>query len=94
MVTIIETSTRTTVSYSHDGITTIFVSNGEKSPSISIFKPNNHKGKKANENYENNFTKHFRSEVKEKYRSEDDVCNDSVFFIPIIDKIFDLTRVI
>lgn len=48
----------------------------------------------VDENYENNFTKHFRSEVKEKYRSEDDVCNDSVFFIPIIDKIFDLTRVI
>ena len=47
-----------------------------------------------NDNYENNFTAHFRSEVKEKYRSDDDVCNDSVFFIPIIDKIFDLTRVI
>lgn len=47
-----------------------------------------------NDNYENNFTTHFRSEIAEKYRSEGDVCNDSVFFIPIIDKIFDLTKVI
>lgn len=47
-----------------------------------------------NDNFENNFTTHFRSEVIEKYQAPDDVCNDSVFFIPIIDKIFDLTRVI
>lgn len=47
-----------------------------------------------NDNFENNFTTHFRSEVIEKYPASDDVCNDSVFFIPIIDKLFDLTRVI
>lgn len=47
-----------------------------------------------NDNFENNFSKHFRSEVKEKYVADDDVCNDSVFFIPVIDKLFDLTRVI
>jgi hypothetical protein len=47
-----------------------------------------------NDNFENNFTTHFRSEVVEKYQAPDDVCNDSVFFIPIIDKIFELTRVI
>lgn len=48
----------------------------------------------VNENYENNFTTHFRSEVTDKYKAEDDVCNDSVFFIPVIDKLFDLTKVI
>ena len=47
-----------------------------------------------NDNFENNFSTHFRSEVEEKYQAADDVCNDSVFFIPIIDKIFELTRVI
>lgn len=47
-----------------------------------------------NDNFENNLSTHFRSEVEEKYQAADDVCNDSVFFIPIIDKIFELTRVI
>ena len=47
-----------------------------------------------NEDFENNFTNHFRTEVVEKYKSDGDVCNDSVFFIPIIDKVFELTRVI
>ena len=49
---------------------------------------------KINDNFENNFSTHFRSEVTEKYQAADDVCNDSVFFIPIIEKIFELTRVI
>ena len=49
---------------------------------------------RINDNYENNLATHFRSEIVEKYTAVDDVCNDSVFFIPIIDKIFDLTRVI
>ena len=47
-----------------------------------------------NSNYENNFSTHFRSEVIEKYKADDDVCNDSVFFIPIIDKLFELTKVV
>ena len=46
------------------------------------------------DNYENYLTNQFRKEVVEKYQAADDVCNDSVFFIPIIDKIFELTRVI
>ena len=49
--------------------------------------------KDINENYDNNYTTHFQSEVKEKYKQDDDVCADSVFFIPIIDKIIELTKV-
>ena len=46
-----------------------------------------------NKNYDNNYTTHFLSEVIEKYKQDDDVCADSVFFIPIIDKIIELTKV-
>ena len=42
--------------------------------------------------YEENLKTHYRSEVEQNYDPED-VCNDSVFFIPVIDKIFELTRV-
>lgn len=45
-----------------------------------------------NDNFDNYFTNHFRTEVVEKYRAEDDICNDSVFFIPIIEKLFELTK--
>ena len=45
-------------------------------------------------NYENNLTNHFRSEVTERYLAADDVCNDAVFFIPVVDKLFELTKVI
>ena len=41
--------------------------------------------------YDENFTTHYRSVVKEKY-ADSDIFNDSVFFIPIIDKIFELTK--
>ena len=49
--------------------------------------------KDINENYDNNYTTHFLSEVIEKYKQDDDVCADSVFFIPIVDKIIELTKV-
>lgn len=42
--------------------------------------------------YEENLKTHYRSDVEQSYGPED-VCNDSVFFIPVIDKIFELTRV-
>ena len=41
--------------------------------------------------YDENFTRHDRSKVKEKY-ADSDIFNDSVFFIPVIDKIFELTK--
>lgn len=41
--------------------------------------------------YDENFTTHYRSVVKEKY-ADSDIFNDSVFFIPVIDKIFELTK--
>lgn len=42
--------------------------------------------------YRDNLDTHFRSEVEQVYTTPGDVCNDSVFFIPIIDKIFSLTK--
>lgn len=45
-------------------------------------------------NYDNNLSTNFRKEIAEKYLAEDDVCNDAVFFIPVVDKVFELTRVI
>ena len=45
------------------------------------------------DNYEDNFSAHFRTEITEKYTADDDVCNDSIFFIPVIDKLFELTKV-
>ena len=49
--------------------------------------------KDINENYDNNYTTHFLSKVIGKYKQDDDVCADSVFFIPIVDKIIELTKV-
>lgn len=46
----------------------------------------------ASEGYDENLSTHYRSEVKEKY-SDDDICNDSVFFIPVVDKIFEMSKV-
>ena len=46
---------------------------------------------KVNEGYENHLSNHYRSEVKEKFEA-DDVLHDSVFFIPVVDKIFELTN--
>lgn len=43
--------------------------------------------------YMDNLDTHFRSEVEEIYKTPGDVCNDSVFFIPVIDKIYELTKV-
>lgn len=47
----------------------------------------------ASKGFEENFTTHYRSVVKEKY-ADSDIFNDSVFFIPVIDKIFELTKII
>lgn len=46
----------------------------------------------VNKNYSNNFDTHFLSEVVQVYTTQGDVCNDSVFFIPVIDKIYELTK--
>lgn len=43
--------------------------------------------------YQDNLDTHFRSEVADVYKTPGDICNDSVFFIPIIDKINELTKV-
>ena len=44
--------------------------------------------------YDENLSTHYRSDVKEKYTNDDDVCYDAVFFIPVIDKIFELTTIV
>ena len=46
-----------------------------------------------NENFENYYTTHFLSEVVEKYKQDDDICTNAVFFIPIEEKIIELTKV-
>ena len=43
--------------------------------------------------YEENLKTHYRSDIEQSYDPED-VCNDSVFFIPVIDKIFELTKIV
>ena len=45
----------------------------------------------ASSDYTEDLSTHYRSEVTEKFNTED-VYNDSVFFIPIIDKVFALTQ--
>lgn len=44
--------------------------------------------------YEENLSTHYRSDVKQRYTNDEDVCNDSVFFIPVIDKIFELSKLV
>ncbi len=46
----------------------------------------------ATKDYEANLKTHYRSDIEQNYDPED-VCNDSVFFIPIVDKIFELTKI-
>lgn len=55
---------------------------------INVFKRN------AETEYAENLSTHYRSDVKEKYTNDEDVCNDSVFFIPVIDKIFELSKLV
>ena len=45
----------------------------------------------ARKGYDENFDTHYRSVIKEKF-ADDDICNDSIFFIPVIDKIFELSK--
>ena len=45
----------------------------------------------ARKGYDENFSTHYRSVIKEKF-ADDDICNDSIFFIPVIDKIFELSK--
>lgn len=55
---------------------------------LNLFKNNVKMG------YEDNLSSHYRSDVKEKYTDDEDVCYDAVFFIPVIDKIFELTKIV
>ena len=57
----------------------------DNSVNLDIFKRASKTG------YEENFSTHYRSVVREKY-SDEDIYNDSIFFIPVIDKIFELTK--
>ena len=58
----------------------------DKSLDINAFKS------EVNDNYEENLKTHYRSDIEQNY-DEEDVCNDSVFFIPVIDKVFELTKI-
>lgn len=60
----------------------------DNSTDINVFKLN------AETGYAENLSTHYRSDVKEKYTNDEDVCNDSVFFIPVIDKIFELSKLV
>ena len=60
----------------------------DNSVDLNLFKNNVKMG------YDENLSTHYRSDVKEKYTNDDDVCYDAVFFIPVIDKIFELTTII
>lgn len=60
----------------------------DNSIDLNIFKEN------AKVGFDENLSTHYRSDVKEKYTNDEDVCNDSVFFIPIIDKIFELSNLV
>ena len=60
----------------------------DNSVDLEVFK------NEAAQGYEENLTTHYRSEIKEKYEKLGDeaVCNDAVFFIPVVDKIFELSK--
>lgn len=60
----------------------------DNSVDLNLFKNNVKLG------YNENLSTHYRSDVKEKYTNDDDVCYDAVFFIPVIDKIFELTTIV
>lgn len=60
----------------------------DNSVDLNLFKNNVKLG------YDDNLSTHYRSDVKEKYTNDDDVCYDAVFFIPVIDKIFELTTIV
>lgn len=55
---------------------------------LNIFKRN------AQTGFDENLSTHYRSDIKEKYTNDEDVCNDSVFFIPVVDKIFELSKLV
>lgn len=57
----------------------------DKSMDVNAFKS------EASTHYEENLKTHYRSDIEQSY-DEEDVCNDSAFFIPVIDKIFELTK--
>lgn len=47
---------------------------------------------KANEDMGTPFTNYYRTQVKEKY-GEEVIYNDSVFFLPVINKVFEMTKI-
>ena len=55
---------------------------------LNLFKKNVKLG------YKENLSSHYRSDVKEKYTDDEDVCYDAVFFIPVVDKIFELSKIV
>lgn len=60
----------------------------DNSVDLNAFKSNAERG------YAENLSTHYRSDVKERYTNDEDICNDSVFFIPVIDKIFELSKLV
>lgn len=60
----------------------------DNSVDLNLFKQNSKTG------YKENLSTHYLTDIKQKYTNGEDVCNDSAFFIPIVDKIFEMTKLV
>uniref|UniRef100_UPI004028E6B5 Ppx/GppA phosphatase family protein n=1 Tax=Prevotella sp. TaxID=59823 RepID=UPI004028E6B5 len=60
----------------------------DNSVDLNLFKSN------AMTNYKENLSTHYLTDVSQKYTNDDDVCNDAAFFIPVVDKIFEMTKLV
>ena len=60
----------------------------DNSVDLNLFKDN------AKTNYKENLSTHYLTDVRQKYTNDDDVCNDAAFFIPVVDKIFEMTKLV
>ena len=60
----------------------------DNSVDLNLFKNN------AKTNYKENLSTHYLTDVRQKYTNDDDVCNDVAFFIPVVDKIFEMTKLV
>ena len=60
----------------------------DNSVDLNLFKQN------AKIGYEENLSTHYLTDIKQKYTNDEDECNDAAFFIPIVDKIFEMTKLV
>ena len=60
----------------------------DNSVDLNLFKQNSKVG------YKENLSTHYLTDIKQKYTNDEDECNDSAFFIPVVDKIFEMTKLV